>query len=88
VLLEEALARDAVGKTGDEHRAVGQMRQHVVRDPGEVAEQVALGERLAARAGGPERLVEVGQGDALPLDLEQELLVAGVELGENGRGDG
>ena len=45
VLLEEALAVDAVGHADHGQRPVGEVRQHERRDLREVAQQVALGQR-------------------------------------------
>ena len=65
VLLEEALAADAVGHADHRQRAVGEMRQHVRRHLREIAQQVALGERrlLQRRIRGPVDAVEVRQLD-------------------------
>ena len=51
VLLEEALAVDAVGHADHRQRPVGEMRQHVRRHLREVAQQVALGERRLLQRG-------------------------------------
>ena len=54
VLLEEALAADAVGHADHRERPVGEVRQDERRDLREVAQQVALGERrLLAAPGRP-----------------------------------
>ena len=61
VLLEEALAADAVGHADHRERTVGEVRQDERRHLREVAQQVALGERrlLERRIGGPVDAVEV-----------------------------
>ena len=65
VLLEEALAADAVGHADHRERPVGEVRQHVRRHLREVAQQVALGERglPQRRVGRPVDAVEVGELD-------------------------
>ena len=82
VLLEEALAADAVGHADHRERAVGEMRQHVRRDLREVDEQVALGERrlLARRVRGPVHAIEVGELDPVRADRERERGLLAGEL--------
>ena len=48
------------------HRAVADVRQQDRRDVGVVLDQVALGDAEL----GPEQLVEVGERDLAPLDLQ------------------
>ena len=61
VLLEEALAADAVGHADHRERPIGEMRQHVRRHLREVAQQVALGERrlLERRVRRPVDAIEI-----------------------------
>ena len=74
VLLEEALAADAVGHADHRQRAVGEVRQHVRRDLREIAQQVALGERrlLQRRVGGPVDAIEVRELDPMRAHRERE----------------
>ena len=82
VLLEEALAADAVGHADHRQRTIGEMRQHVRRDLREVAQQIALGERrlLQRRIGGPVDAIEMRERDAVRSHRERERGLRACEL--------
>ena len=82
VLLEEALAADAVGHADHRQRPIGEVRQHVGRDLREVGEQVALGERRQAlrRIGRPVDAIEVRETDAVRADRQRERRLRAREL--------
>src|SRR6185312_2296628 len=65
-LHEEALARDAVRVALHDHRPIAKMREQNRRDRDVVAKEVGLGAAIAR----PEYLVEVGESQRLPLELE------------------
>src|SRR5262245_28671375 len=68
VLLEEALAVDALGHADHRERPILEMRQHVGRDAREIANQVALGDFRMPRAlvAGPVDAIEICQADFRP----------------------
>ena len=82
VLLEEALAADAVGHADHRERPVGQVREDVRRHLGEVAQQVALGDRRLLEAGirWPVDAIEVGQLEAMGTDGERDRGALVLEL--------
>ncbi len=79
VLLPEAGCRRAVRETLQVERTIREVRQHRRRDPGEVADELALGDR---RVRLEERLVEVGQLELVGADLPDALLAERVESRE------
>ncbi len=82
VLLVEALPADAVGHADHRERPVREMRQHERRDAGEVAQQVALGERglLERRIGRPVDAVEMRQADAVQPRREGKIVARILQL--------
>ena len=80
----------AVREPLEVERPVGEVGQHRRRDPREVADELALGDRrrrALARAGSKSGLVEVGQLELVGPDLPDAFLAERVEGGELGVGD-
>ena len=83
VLLPEAGRAGAVREPLEVERPIGQVREHRRGDPGEVADQLALGDRRIAVE---QRLVEVGQLELVAADPPDALLAQGLEGFELGVG--
>ena len=71
-LHEEELAGGAVRIALHDHRAIAQVRQQRIGHVRVVLEQVALGQPEL----GPEDLAQVGQPDVLPIDGEDDVVLA------------
>src|SRR4030081_4157104 len=82
VLLEEALPVDAVGHADHRQRAIGEMRKDVRRYLGEIAQQVALGQRrlLQRRVRRPVDAIQMRQADLMRADRKSEARLLVVQL--------